>query len=434
MSTKVTDLTELATTPDDTDVLHIVDVGDGTGGTAGTSKKIQVSNLLASAGAVDSVNGATGIVVLEMNDIDDVNAATPADNIVLSYDTATSKYIADTRLTVLYNEFRNGTAVNVYADGLTATQGRIELTATGANLKTGVTGIDVTETSPGDIDFIVATDATGSTTYTAVQLSGTTTANIADLLLAVGTQFKIAGSSGGEAYIRNHPSAAQNTTLTIPNGTGTLALTTDIPTNTNLANTDLTLTNTRVHDIDGNSLEFNTNGGDFFVKDGVTTRIEVSPQALEIEGLTYPATDGTNGQVLTTNGAGSLSFTTVSGGGGTPLASADQTLTGNRIIDTNGYNLNVELSTATDKFIVHDGTHDLFEVDTTTSGTLFSVNDVSGLPMFQSNSDGTAAIPQILTAAPTGTATEGTMQFGIVSGTCYLYVYLNGGWKSTTLT
>ena len=54
--------------------------------------------------------------------------------------------------------------------------------------------------------------------------------------------------------------------------------------------------------------------------------------------------------------------------------------------------------------------------------------------MFQSNSDGTAAIPQILTAAPTGTATEGTMQFGIVSGTCYLYVYLNGGWKSTTLT
>lgn len=31
---------------------------------------------------------------------------------------------------------------------------------------------------------------------------------------------------------------------------------------------------------------------------------------------TFPTSDGTNGQVLTTNGAGALSFTTVSGGGG----------------------------------------------------------------------------------------------------------------------
>jgi len=45
MSTKVTDLTELAATPDSTDVLHIVDVGDTSGGSAGTSKKIKVSNL-----------------------------------------------------------------------------------------------------------------------------------------------------------------------------------------------------------------------------------------------------------------------------------------------------------------------------------------------------------------------------------------------------
>ena len=36
-----------------------------------------------------------------------------------------------------------------------------------------------------------------------------------------------------------------------------------------------------------------------------------------IQGLKYPSTDGTNGQVITTNGSGVLSFTTVSGGGGT---------------------------------------------------------------------------------------------------------------------
>ena len=34
------------------------------------------------------------------------------------------------------------------------------------------------------------------------------------------------------------------------------------------------------------------------------------------ETFTLPVTDGTNGQVLTTNGSGTLTFTTVSGGGG----------------------------------------------------------------------------------------------------------------------
>ena len=226
MSTKVTDLTPLVTT-DDTDVLHIIDVGDDTGGAAGTSKKITVSNLLASAGSVDSVNGQTGVVVLEMNDIDDVNAATPANNIVLSYDTATSKYIADTRLTTLYQEFRNGTAVNVYADGTTATQGRIELTATGANLKTGVTGIDVTETSPGDIEFTVATDATGSTTFTALHLDGTTTANEANLIVKLGCFLAIEGTSNAQAKFRSTNSG--NTVYNVPATSGTLALTSDIP-------------------------------------------------------------------------------------------------------------------------------------------------------------------------------------------------------------
>tara|TARA_Y100000385_G_scaffold272184_1_gene312816 strand:- start:1897 stop:5991 length:4095 start_codon:yes stop_codon:yes gene_type:complete len=70
------------------------------------------------------------------------------------------------------------------------------------------------------------------------------------------------------------------------------------------------------------------------------------------------------------------------GGGGTPLASTDQTLTADRTIDTNGHNLDIELdSTGTaDTFTIHDGTHDLFQVDTGTTGTIFSVNDISGLP------------------------------------------------------
>jgi len=154
-------------------------------------------------------------------------------------------------------------------------------------------------------------------------------------------------------------------------------------------------------------------------------------------GYALPAATGTTGQILSVNASGDLAFAAAGGGGGSGgIGTADQTLDADRTIDTNGFNLDIELDpTGTaDTFTVHDGTHDLFQVDTTTTGTLFGVNDVSGLPMFQSNSDGTMALPQILTSAPTATAPEGTMQLGIVSNTCYLYVYINGGWKSTTLT
>ena len=57
------------------------------------------------------------------------------------------------------------------------------------------------------------------------------------------------------------------------------------------------------------------------LKKGGTTIIDMNRNAtfvgLTAGGLTYPTSDGTNGQVLTTDGSGALSFTTVSGGGGT---------------------------------------------------------------------------------------------------------------------
>ena len=50
MATKVTDLTELATTADNADFLHIIDTSDTTGGAAGTSKKVLISNLPSAGG------------------------------------------------------------------------------------------------------------------------------------------------------------------------------------------------------------------------------------------------------------------------------------------------------------------------------------------------------------------------------------------------
>jgi hypothetical protein len=106
-------------------------------------------------------------------------------------------------------------------------------------------------------------------------------------------------------------------------------------------------------------------------------------------GYSFPTATGTLGQVLEVDASGDLVFATPSGGGGGGLGSADQTLTADRLIDTNGYNLAIELDpTGTaDTFTVHDGTHDLFQVDTSTTGVLFSVNDVSGLPKLEVDED-----------------------------------------------
>ena len=227
MATKITDLTPLGTTPTNTDVLHIVDVSDTSGGAAGTSKKIQVSNLLASAGAVDSVNGQTGVVVLDVNDLDDVISLSPTQGDVLQWNSGISKWIESSQLTTLWAEFRNGTSVNVYANSADTTTGRLELTLTGANVKTGVTGMTVTETSPGDIEFTVATGSTGQTTHSAVLIDGTTTGSQTDFLLKAGTKLKI---SDGTYYTWLKASGnAADTTLTLPVGNGTLALTSDLP-------------------------------------------------------------------------------------------------------------------------------------------------------------------------------------------------------------
>lgn len=60
--------------------------------------------------------------------------------------------------------------------------------------------------------------------------------------------------------------------------------------------------------------------------------------ALTIDGLIWPTADGTSGQVITTNGAGTLSF-------GTPAG-----------FDLTGYTTDTAVGT-TDYFLIHDGSH-----------------------------------------------------------------------------
>ena len=89
-------------------------------------------------------------------------------------------------------------------------------------------------------------------------------------------------------------------------------------TNTNIANTNLTLDADRTTDTDGNTLTLDPNGGTVRIKENTTATpyINCEQGELQLNGLTYPTSDGTSGQVLQTNGSGSLSFATASGGGG----------------------------------------------------------------------------------------------------------------------
>lgn len=73
---------------------------------------------------------------------------------------------------------------------------------------------------------------------------------------------------------------------------------------------------------------------------GLTPGVNIiSNGSTTIDGLTYPSTDGTNGQVLTTNGAGVLSFTSLPS---IPTDTGDLTNNAGFITATPGTSLNLE--------------------------------------------------------------------------------------------
>jgi hypothetical protein len=90
-------------------------------------------------------------------------------------------------------------------------------------------------------------------------------------------------------------------------------------------NTDVTLSSYGTGDLTLNT-NSGTNSGSIVIADGANGNISLTPDgtgSVVIDGLSYPQADGNNGEVLTTDGSGNLSFTAVSGGGGGTIASQD---------------------------------------------------------------------------------------------------------------
>jgi hypothetical protein len=102
-------------------------------------------------------------------------------------------------------------------------------------------------------------------------------------------------------------------TLT-PSGTGIVSIVSDLE--VGYGTGTAAITSTGAHDLD---LVTNggTNSGLIRIVDGVNGNIELTPNGtgkINLDGLLWPNADGTNGQVLTTNGTGTLSFSTISSG------------------------------------------------------------------------------------------------------------------------
>jgi hypothetical protein len=92
----------------------------------------------------------------------------------------------------------------------------------------------------------------------------------------------------------------------------------------------------------------------------------------------------------------------------------------------------------------------LFSVVDALSGSLMSVNDVSGLPILEVFSDdrivmgtygapaltvsGSAVTVATASAAPSGTVPEGTFRFATVGGAYYIYAFIGGAWRSGSLS
>ena len=80
--------------------------------------------------------------------------------------------------------------------------------------------------------------------------------------------------------------------------------------------------------IDTGELALNITDGVLYSSNGTAVfEVGANVSTLKVNGITYPTTDGTNGQVITTDGSGTLSFSTIAGGGGSESVQQLETYT-----------------------------------------------------------------------------------------------------------
>ena len=176
-------------------------------------------------------------------------------------------------------------------------------------------GVDVNAAAAKDVNITGGQVALLSLDNTASAISLTANQGTSETIVITTTQgtsssaVDINANAGGVAIdagaaISIDAGAASNLT------TSAGALTIDGAAGVNLAgnSSEIDVTTSGTVDINSATLDIDASGA-----------ITIDGSSVSIEGLTYPASDGTNGQFLTTNGSGTLSWATESSGGATSI-------------------------------------------------------------------------------------------------------------------
>lgn len=381
---KTSQLTELAAAPANNDLVMVVDVSDTTMSASGTNKKVTITNLasaIVAAGSVTSVNGQTGVVVLDSDDIyrtgssgDTINTDLTAiegtltdilsvlkkpsstttglqvnTSNKLEIDSTLAKAvftIAGVQAATITDSRSLFPALRVGPSGWTydlpasrgTTTGHVpvydsstngstwqalkvaELTGNSDDLTAGTTNLFLTSAERTKLAGITAGAAVAAVTGTApIVSSGGTSPAIS--ITAATTSAAGSMSASDKSKLDGIAAGAEvNTVTSVNSQTGAVSLTTsNISEGTNLyftnARADARTLGERNQVLNGfRTIDMNGDGIDFINGASTVFGVDISgfygTGIIIFNGLTYPAVDGTNGQVLKTNGTGTLSWVT----------------------------------------------------------------------------------------------------------------------------
>ena len=164
-----------------------------------------------------------------LDDLTDVDIISPEQGDVLSYNSGVQKWMVNGGLQELLARFKaSGTGAQMYDTLNDTTKGYIDILANSAKMKVNLSGLTVTEASPGVMSFSVAAGTEGNEVeFEAMTIEGSdAVSTVADINFKQGS-LTYWENSTGKIWLRA-PNAG-NITVLLPSSGGTLALTTDIP-------------------------------------------------------------------------------------------------------------------------------------------------------------------------------------------------------------